>query len=212
MPEQDQFKRNVAFKLRIGDILIGKPIMNQERFGFLELGNKKIIRVNIIGSIIEKYESEGEKKYIFSKIDDGSGQISLKAFGDDIERLTPFSQGQTVLCIGTLRSFNNEVYIQPEIVKEMSSEYLLVRKLEIEKEKNQNFVSQSQGNSSQAIAVKDKILTLIKKSEQDGGIEIDKIILEVREASPDIINAELKRMLEEGTIFEPRPGKVRWLG
>ena len=212
MPEQDQFKRNVAFKLRIGDILIGKPIMNQERFGFLELGNKKIIRVNIIGSIIEKYESEGEKKYIFSKIDDGSGQISLKAFGDDIERLTPFSQGQTVLCIGTLRSFNNEVYIQPEIVKEMSSEYLLVRKLEIEKEKNQNFVSQSQGNSSQAIAVKDKILTLIKKSEQDGGIEIDKIILEVREASPDIINAEIKRMLEEGTIFEPRPGKVRWLG
>ena len=121
MPEQDQFKRNVAFKLRIGDILIGKPIMNQERFGFLELGNKKIIRVNIIGSIIEKYESEGEKKYIFSKIDDGSGQISLKAFGDDIERLTPFSQGQTVLCLGTLRSFNNEVYIQPEIVKKISS-------------------------------------------------------------------------------------------
>src|SRR3989344_8115370 len=210
MPEQDQFKRNVAFKLRIGDILIGKPIMNQERFGFLELGNKKIIRVNIIGSIIEKYESEGEKKYIFSKIDDGSGQISLKAFGDDIERLTPFSQGQTVLCIGTLRSFNNEVYIQPEIVKEMSSEYLLVRKLEIEKEKNQN--TPAPQNSSQAIAVKDKILTLIKKSEQDGGIEIDKIILEVREASPDIINAEIKRMLEEGTIFEPRPGKVRWLG
>ncbi len=210
MPEQDQFKRNVAFKLRIGDVLIGKPIMNQERFGFLELGNKKIIRVNIIGSIIEKYESEGEKKYIFSKIDDGSGQISLKAFGDDIERLTPFSQGQTVLCIGTLRSFNNEVYIQPEIVKEMSSEYLLVRKLEIEKEKNQN--TPAPQNSSQTIAVKDKILTLIKKSEQDGGIEIDKIILEVREASPDIINAEIKRMLEEGTIFEPRPGKVRWLG
>ena len=194
MPEQDQFKRNVAFKLRIGDVLIGKPIMNQERFGFLELGNKKIIRVNIIGSIIEKYESEGEKKYIFSKIDDGSGQISLKAFGDDIERLTPFSQGQTVLCIGTLRSFNNEVYIQPEIVKEMSSEYLLVRKLEIEKEKNQN--THAPQNSSQTIAVKDKILTLIKKSEQDGGIEIDKIILEVREASPDIINAEIKRMLE----------------
>ena len=210
MSEQDQFKRNVAFKLRIGDILIGKPIMNQERFGFLELGNKKIIRVNVIGSVIEKYESEGEKKYIFSKIDDGSGQISLKAFGDDIERLTPFSQGQTVLCIGTLRSFNNEVYIQPEIVKEMSSEYLLVRKFEIEKEKNQN--TPAPQNSSQAIAAKDKILTLIKKSEQDGGIEIDKIILEVREASPDIINAEIKRMLEEGTIFEPRPGKVRWLG
>ena len=61
MPDE-QYKRNIAYKFRIGEVLMGKPVMDGERFSFLELGNKKIIRVNIIGNIIEKYESEGEKK------------------------------------------------------------------------------------------------------------------------------------------------------
>jgi len=33
-----------------------------------------------------------------------------------------------------------------------------------------------------------------------------------REASPKIINQEIQKLLEEGIIFEPRPGKVRYLG
>ena len=40
MPEQ-QFKRNIAYKFRIGDILIGKPVFDEEKFTFLELGDKK---------------------------------------------------------------------------------------------------------------------------------------------------------------------------
>lgn len=68
----EQFKRNIAFKFRIGDLLIGKPIIDGERFSFLELGDKKIVRVNLIGNIVEKYESEGEKKYSVLTLDDGS--------------------------------------------------------------------------------------------------------------------------------------------
>ena len=48
MATEQQFKRNIAYKLKIGDILIGKPILNQEKFQFLELENKKIVRVNVI--------------------------------------------------------------------------------------------------------------------------------------------------------------------
>lgn len=61
MPEEAQFKRNIAFKLRIGDIIAGKPIIEGDRFSSLELGNKKIIRVNLIGNVTDKYGSEGEK-------------------------------------------------------------------------------------------------------------------------------------------------------
>ena len=76
MPEQDQqFKRHIAYKLRIGDILIGKPILDGERFSFLELGDKKIIRVNVIGNIVEKYDSEGETKFTSFTLDDGSGLL-----------------------------------------------------------------------------------------------------------------------------------------
>ena len=133
---EEQFKRHIAFKLRIGDILSGKPIMNGERFQSLELDGKKVVRVNVIGNVVEKFESPGESKYIFTKIDDGSGQISLKAFGDEMDKLKDLTEGKTILVIGVLRNFNNETYIAPEIIKEQDPKYLLVRKLEIEKTKS----------------------------------------------------------------------------
>ncbi|MBU0894172.1 MAG: OB-fold nucleic acid binding domain-containing protein [Nanoarchaeota archaeon] len=208
-PDEQQYKRHIAYKLRIGDILIGKPILDGERFSFVELGNKKIIRVNIIGNIVDKFESEGDKKYSFFMLDDGSGQIRLKVFGDDVDKFKYITQGLTVVVIGVLRYWNNELYINPEIVKEQDTKYLLIRKLEIEKEKEKN--SDPLGKD-QIIAVKDKLLGTIKNAEEAGGIEIEKIIMNLREISPTIINQEIQKLLEEGIIFEPRPGKVRYLG
>jgi len=207
--EEGQYKRNVAYKLRIGDILSGTPVIEGERFSFLELNGKKIIRINVIGNITDKYESEGERRYVFFTLDDGSGQIKLKCFGDDADRFRNAVQGQTVLVVGVLRNFNNETYISPEIIKEQDSKYLLIRKLELEKEKSKTVKPLGK---EQIVAVKDKILEIIKGAEKDGGIEMDKIIMDLRDISPDVINSEVKRLLEDGIVFEPRPGKIRWLG
>ncbi len=205
----DQFKRNVAFKIRIGDLLIGKPVMNGDRFAFLELGNKKIIRVNIVGNIVDKYESSGESKYVNLTLDDGSGQIRLKSFGDDVEKFKNVTQGMTVIVIGVLRSWNNETYLSPEILKEHDAKYLLVRKLELEKESSKSLPEMPREKVN---AVKDQLLDMIKNAETDGGIEKDKIIMNLRDVSATIINQEIQKLLEEGIIFEPRPGKVRYLG
>jgi RPA family protein len=206
---EGQFHRNVAYKLRIGDILLGKPIINGDKFSFLELGDKKIVRVNIIGNITDRYESEGERKYIFFTLDDGSGQIKIKCFSEEVGRFKEITQGETVLVIGVLRNFNNETYISPEIIKEQDTKYLLIRKLEIEKENSKNMKPLVR---EQITAVKDKILGIIKEAEKNGGIEMDALIMDLREVSPDIINQEIRSLLEEGIIFEPRPGKIRWLG
>lgn len=205
----EQFKRNVAYKIRVGDVLMGKPIMDGEKFQFIELGDKKIVRVNIVGNIVDKYISEGEKKYAFFTLDDGSGQIKLKIFGDDMNKFKELNQGQTVLVIGRVSNWNNETYIQPEIMKEQDPKYLLVRKLEIEKSKPKETSSPQR---EQIMAIKDKILDQIKNAEAEGGIEVDSIIMNLREVSADIINQEIQKLLEEGIIFEPRPGKVRYLG
>lgn len=207
--EQEQFKRNIAFKLRIGDVLLGKPVFDAERFSFLELGGKRIVRINIVGNIVDKYESIGERKFASLTLDDGSGQIKLKFFGDDVDKFTNVNQGQTVVVIGTLRHWNDELYINPEIIKENDPKYLLVRKLELEKERIQNSPPIQR---EQMTAVKDKILEKIKNAEDEGGIDIDEIILELREASPEIINSEIKKLIEDGIVFEPRPGRVRYLG
>lgn len=212
MVQEQQFKRNVAFKLRIGDLLVGKPVMNGDKFGFLELGSKKIVRVNLIANIVERYEStrqEEGRNYVFFTIDDGSGQIKLKSFGEDSDKFKEALQGQTVTVIGTLKNWNNETYIAPEIIRETDSKYLILRKLETEKDKA---LFSAPVEKEKIMAIKDKILDLVKGAENEGGVDLEKLIMSLRDFSPAMINQEIQKLLEEGIIFEPRPGKIRYLG
>ena len=197
-------QRATAYKLRVGDILSGKPILEEERLLFVELGNKQIVRVNIVANIVEKYESEGEKKFISLTLDDASGQLKVRIF-QDVDKYKEITQGSTVMVVGVLRFFNNEVYLIPEIMKIKDPRYLLVRKLELEAGKPKEV------NKEEIRAVKDQIIELIKSAEDTGGIGTDRIIMEVK-ATPEIINQEIQRMLEEGLVYEPRPGKIRYLG
>lgn len=204
MPEQE-FKRHIAFKSRIGDLIEGKPIVEMERFKHLETNNKQLIRVNVIANITDKFIQEGEKKFASITIDDASGQIKLKTFGDDISKFEPFAQGDTILVIGLLRVWNNELYITPEIIKKKDPSYLLIRKLEIDKERPKVL------EKSDMSKLRDQILDQVKQNDENGGVDLEQMMLALK-ASPDSINAEIRKLLEEGMVYEPRPGKLRYLG
>lgn len=204
MAEQ-QFKRNIAYKLRIGSIATGKPVFEAEKLKSIDIDGKQIVRVNIIANIIDKFIQEGEKKFGSLTIDDASGQIKLKAFGDDVDKFQSFNQGDTILAVGLLRHWNNEIYLTPEILKKKDTSFLLVRKLEIESEMPKSL------DKENLLALKDKIINIIKEAEKSGGIDVEKIILDLHEP-PEIINKEIKKLLEEGMAYEPRPGKLRYLG
>ncbi|MEK6918908.1 MAG: OB-fold nucleic acid binding domain-containing protein [Nanoarchaeota archaeon] len=216
-------KRNVAFKLKIGDILRGQPITDpgnldnsgNPRFKFLDLDHKEIIRVNIVANVVDKFSSEGEKQYSTLTIDDASGQLRLKMFGDDVLRFEAINPGDTVMVIGLCRFFNNEVYLSPEIITIKDPRYLLVRKLELEGTSSAALTtSTSQAtnhNKEEVLAVKDQIIKMIKDAEEFGGIDAEKMIMTIK-APKEIIDQEIKKMLEEGLAYEPRPGKLRYLG
>jgi len=203
--EQQTYKRNVAFKLRIGQIISGQPVIENERLKHIDTLGKSVVRVNIVANIIDKYIQDGEKKFASITLDDASGQIKIKTFGDEISQFEKLEQGNTILCIGLLRSWNNEIYITPEIIKPLSPEFLLIRKLESDLSAPKSL------NKEQTAELKDKILEMVKQAEKEEGIFIDKIIMDTHE-SPDLINSEIKRLLENGLIYEPRPGKLRYLG
>ncbi len=207
---QQQFKRFIAYKIRIGSLDHARPIFEEDRFRYVELGDKNVSRLNVVGNIIDRYDSDGDTKYAFLTLDDGSGQIKLKFFGEDCDRFKSVEQGQTVLVIGTLRHFNNETYIAPEIIKEKDPKCLLVRKYELEEAQATN--AKPIEGQEKKVQVKDKILQLIKEGEEDGGVDVDKIIMTLQDISPNIINEELQKFIAEGLVFEPRPGKVRYLG
>jgi len=201
----DQYKRNIAYKFRIGQILAGKPIIEAEKLKFLELGENHIVRVNLIANVIDKYIQEGEKRFGSVTLDDATGQIKIKCFGEDVDKFNTLNQGDTVIVIGLVRSWNNEVYLSPEIIKKRDPAFLLVRKLEIEAEQPKKI------DKTQLLALKDKIIEMVKNAEKDGGVSIENLILELKEPA-EIINEEIKKLLEDGVAYEPRHGKLRWLG
>ncbi len=207
----EQRKRNIAYKVRVGDILRGKPILDESqnnRFNFLELGDKRIVRVNVVANVIDKFVASGETKFANITLDDASGQITARVFGDDINLFENISEGDTIRVIGVLRYYNEEVYILPEIIKKLDPRYLLVRKLELEKNQPKKEI-----NKNELRAVKDQILDMIKKAEQQEseGVDTEKLVMEIK-AEPELINQEIKKLLEEGRIYEPKPGVVRFLG
>ena len=106
--------------------------------------------------------------------------------------------------MGMVREWNKEIYVTPEIIKKKQPEYLLLRKLE-------NDLKKPVQDKKEISDLKDKIVTAIKREEQNEGIEIRKLVEELG-AKQDTINQEIRKLLEEGTIYEPRPGRVRYLG
>ncbi|MBT6690230.1 hypothetical protein HN903_03525 [archaeon] len=200
-------KRNVAFKLRIGDVLKGVPMMDEGKFLFLELGDRKVVRVNMIANCVDKFIQEGEKQFGSLTVDDASGQLKLKVFGEDIARVKDIMQGDTLQVVGNMREWNGEIYMIPEVVKKVDARWLLVRKLEIQNARKDMPAEENRGVSE----VKNLVLGKIKEKESEGGIDRDALVMDI-EASPDVIEIEVKKLLEEGLVYEPRPGRLRYLG
>ena len=240
MPEQTEIKKRfTAFRMPLGLIRQGNLEFEQERFSRLVVKDKEVVRVNIIANVIDKYHNP-EKQYISITVDDGTGDLRVKAFSDNVHLLKNVEMGDTVLVIGLLRFFNDELYILPEIVKPVDARWLLVRKLEMptefkeslelkkeqdteamqEKEQEQGVVDRDNIESekvedsafivNQPKSIRTQILETIESADAEGGIEIDKLIMSLKAPVQDI-NDIITGLLEEGTIYEPKPGKLRIL-
>lgn len=203
--DAEKFKRKVAYKFRVGQILEGVGVFENERLAHVKIRGLEVVRVNLIANVVDKFVQDGEKKYASLTLDDATGQIKAKFFGEDVDKFSSFEQGDTLLVVGLLRSWNNEIYLTPEIMRKIDPKFLLVRKLEIDCDLPKEI------DKEKVAELKDKIVEMVKMAESEGGLDIEKIILELKE-SPAMINSEIKKLLEDGVAYEPRPGKLRFLG
>ncbi len=233
-----QMQRNTAYKVWIGDLFKGNISADESRFNYIEISNKKIVRVNLIANVVDKYESS-TKPYASLTLDDSSGQIRVKAF-EDIENIKQFGIGNTILVVGTLRCFNDELYLLPEIVKHVDEKWLLVRKLELGeqlKQASENSISAKESqitpetaeqkemhdSNSEKIEVETmkiesekiepkeidmKSALYDKIKQKEDGLDIDDLIMSVSYPVSEI-NTTITELIEEGKIYEPQPGKLR---
>ncbi len=183
---------------------------------------KHISRVHLIGVVIALSDFGSSE----ITIDDGSGKIVARSFESPVF-FKGVQLGDILRVIGKVRSFNEQVYLIPEIIKKITEKkFIALHKLLLEKE-NEAIPALSQveevGTDAtqpeivEEIAIDaedtvppspfDKIIEVIKKLDTGDGAPIEQILQQEGEESEKL----LLHLLELGEVFEIRPGKVKLL-
>lgn len=202
--------RQTAYKVWIGDLIKAEFVENPGEWdpNYFLIGDRQVSRVNLIASIVSIYENQ-DKTMKSMDIDDSSGSVSLKAWGEDIKLLDNLEIGDICLIIGRPRKSSGQIFVTPEIVKCVDGNWAKLRKLELEK----------------IYGKRDKIEGIIDKTNVERPVESERqIVLNILEKSGEItfedlstksgVDSEnLKRiiseLLKEGEIFEPKPNYLR---
>ena len=211
-PSQVVMKRQTAYKVWIKDIHnTESKIDTITGFPHFILGEKSFVRVNVIGSIIDSFASGTYGSFV---LDDGSAQVRLKVWGDDLYLLDGKSIGDLVLVVGRVAEFNGERYIRPEIVRTVSQDWALFRRLELIKvyglpQKEEKVVMEREEVSvpevEPSLAAREMILSTIEKQEEVS----EEALFQACALPKDKVTTALYDLLKEGEIFSPKKGYYR---
>ena len=166
-----------------------------------------VSRVNVIANIV--YKSGDDQNYNSALIDDGTGKILLRTF-ENTNLFSKADVGDVVLVIGKIREYNNERYILPEIVRKLEKfEWMNLRKIELK----DNVIEQAKEPVNEAVEesaknIGEEIYLLIKKLDDGDGAAIEGVIKESNNPDAEKI---ISRLLENGDVFEIKPGKLKVL-
>lgn len=214
-------KRNTAYKVRIYDLINNDYLKEDGEWGssYVLVQDKKITRVNLIATVISKYESE-DKTHCFVVIDDFSSEIRVKTWREDTGLLNNLEVGNIINVIGRIRKYNDEIYITPEIVRKIDNpNWELVRKLELfelygkpkfsikeaNERKEKIIEEQIQGSSE---SDRQKVLTIIEKGDSELGVDYNNIKLASGLAEEKVVSIA-QELLREGEIYEVKMGRFR---
>src|SRR3989344_3379360 len=209
--------RNTACKIWISSLVRGEYAKEEGEFGswYVNLNGKKISRVNLICSIVDKYSGED---YSSITVDDGSGVIAVKAWGENTKLLLDMEVGNAVMVVDKVRQYGG-LYIVPEIVRKLdNSLWLKLRKLELVKEYGEServeasFSGTASEDSTEGVVEekvesgnsREKVIGLIESLDAGSGADIVEVIQNSGlESAEDIV----RELIQDGAVFELHKGR-----
>jgi hypothetical protein len=214
MADGDSSKRQVAYKVRISDILDNRFVREEGWLpNYVAVGDKKVSRVNLIGVVVSREIRSDDASSQNFIIDDGTGRIALRFMGEG----TILDVGDIVNIIGRPREFGADRFIVQESVRKISdSRWVKVRQLEIALSMQSNAPS-SPASEDLMVETEDfvddsnpsvRIVNLIRELDAGSGAGFDEIAVKFKGGSPDEF---IKRLLESGDVFEVKPGRYKVL-
>ena len=121
-------ERMTAIRASVADIINGTYGSENGPHVISPLG-VELRRVMLVGHIVDQYAKQGNFASI--TIDDGTETIRAKAWGAESASLETISCDIIALVIGKVREYQDEIYIVPEIIREIpDSNYITLHLME----------------------------------------------------------------------------------
>jgi len=197
----EQRERQVAYKTDINSLKKGNYV-TQEGWdpNYIQIDDKKISRANIIAAVVDKQVTDNLATIT---IDDGTGNIVVKAFNEEVKKLENTHIGDVVLLIGRPRVYNNELFVSLEIIRKVDSLWAKVRKLELGKDSKKEIEIPTKQESK-----REKILNIVRAMDNSEGVDLSEVLKRANIEDGESIVDEL---LKEGELYENKPGRLRSL-
>lgn len=206
-------ERQTAFVVTAESLLSGRYEKGKEEFSpnyMILQDGRSVSRVNMIAVIVSITEDPTFRSFT---IDDGTARISARVF--DKESFQEVSIGDVVLVVGRPRQFGTETYIVPEIMKKVSNPlWVEHRKLQLAKLNKVKKENKEHGKVEEVVIADENkegkntenIIETIKKLDKGEGAFIEDVVQGIKDGENII-----KNLLEQGEIFEIKPGRIKVL-
>jgi RPA family protein len=126
----EKFTRHPAIKVLMISVNKGKYIQEDDKNpNYLLMDGVKTYRLNAIAAVVQKEEVGSITNML---LDDGTGKIVMRSF-EESKVVKEIDVGDVVLVVGKVRTYNDEKYISPEIIKKCRPAWLKLRSLELKK-------------------------------------------------------------------------------
>ncbi len=120
-------ERITAVRASIADIING-TYQDENGPHVVSPHGVELRRVALVGFVVGQYSGQG---FASITIDDGTETIRAKAWGGEASSLEKIEQDILALIVGKVREYEGEVYLIPEIVRELDNpNYISVHQLE----------------------------------------------------------------------------------
>ncbi len=222
--ENPNYDRMPAIKIDIASLRSGSFVENKEQWSpnYVKTRFGDVSRVNIIGILVSL--SDNMSSII---IDDGTGPIQVNlnfAMNKDVIHEKGIKEGDGVIVIGRPREFDRDLYIAAEIVNSLDNlAWLRFRKGEIERQAEEGYkininhaehedVTDNEMKKEDGVEDLYEITrSIIEKKDSGDGVDISVVERELINLNISDPKDSIQRMLEQGDLFEIRPGRIKLL-
>lgn len=221
-------KRMTAVRASISDIVNGTFGEDNGAHVTSSYG-VELRRVVIVGFVVSKFNkessSEGGKRFMSITLDDGTDTIRIKVWGEEESALLEgVKEDILALVIGKVRKYEDEIYIIPEIVKEITDPnfmglHLLERyqailtrsgvSMSVSSDEGQQQLTTIIGGPSPTslTGLTKQILSYIELHASPKGVNLKDIVAFFEQKGKDAIEIQTKifKLIEDGFINEITP-------